>query len=204
MTTMRIIFIGLLFSLSIALPAAADSDGYFCVGPDYLAMEFRSFNTPGLAGPQVVKILHFDKDGGPRWAGEVIVEDFQPHRMLCQPQTVLLEGAGNGGRGWVYYTLALGETGGPGIASVRNDPAHVFVPSDGLPNLGNWARPGVIPLRIESLSRQFRLRITETSSREGREIRHDHRTVLEEMDDGGRVIRSLPITEGTSYESTGG
>lgn len=201
---MRRILLGLLLTLATAFLAFADSDGYFCVGPDYLAMEFRSFNTPGLAGPQVVKILHFDKDGGPRWAGEVIVEDFQPHGMVCQPQTVLLEGAGNGGRGWVYYTLALGASGGPGIASVRNDPAHIFVPTGEPPNLGNWARPGVIPLRIESLSRRFQLRISETSSPEGREIRHDHRTVLEEMDDGGRVIRSLPITEGTSYESTGG
>jgi hypothetical protein len=199
---MRRILIGLLLTLATALPAAADSDGFFCIGPDYLAMEFRSFNTPGLAGPHVLKILHFDKDNGQRWAGEVILEDFQPHRMVCQPQSVLLEGAGNGGRGWVYYTVALGATGGPGIASVRNDPAHVFIPSEDLPNLGNWARPGIIPLRISS-SRHFQLRVIETSFREERQIRHDKRTVLEEMDDSGRVIQSLPITEGTSYESLG-
>jgi hypothetical protein len=109
---------------------------------------------------------------------------------VCQPQTVLLEVAGNGGRRWVFYTVALG--------------AHVFVPIDEPPNLGNWARPGVIPLRIERLSRHFQLRVTEVSSREGRQIRHDKHTVLEEMDDSGRVIRSLPISEGTLYESTGG
>src|SRR5437867_8461473 len=115
------IFLALVIAVVIALPAVADSDGYYCVGPDYLAMEFRSFSTPGLAGPHVVKILHFEQAGDPRWAGEVIVEDFQPHRMVCEMQTVLLEGAGNRGRGWVYYTVALGATGGPGIASVRND-----------------------------------------------------------------------------------
>jgi hypothetical protein len=102
----------------------------------------------------------------------------------------------------VYYTVALGATGGPGIASVRNDPAHVFIPSEDLPNLGNWAQPAIIPLRISS-SRHFQLRVTETSFREERQIRHDKRTVLEEMDDSGRVIQSLPITEGTSYESLG-
>jgi hypothetical protein len=70
-------------------------------------MEFRSFNTPGLAGPHVVKILHFEQAGDPRWSGEVIVEYFQPHRMVCQPQTVQLEGAGNGGRGCtIRYRLA--------------------------------------------------------------------------------------------------
>ena len=81
--------------------------------------------------------------------------------MVCEPQTVLLEGTGNGGRRWVYYTLALRASGGPGIASVPNDPAHVFVPIGEPPNLGNWARPGIIPLRISS-SRHFQLRVTQT------------------------------------------
>ena len=198
---MRGILIGLLFTLGVAIPAAADSDAYFCVGSDYLAMEFRSFNTPGLAGPHVVKILHFEQYGEPRWAGEVIVEDFQPHRMVCQSQTVVLEGAGNPGRGWVSYTIALGATGGPGITSVRNDPAHVSIPAGDLPNLGNWARPGIIPLHIENILRHFQLRVTEMSFREERQFRHDKRTRLEEVDDNGRIIRSMPITEGTSYES---
>jgi len=75
---MRSILLALVITLAIALPAVADRDGYYCVGPDYLAMEFRPFSTPGLAGPHVVEILHFDQDAEPRWAGEVILEDFQP------------------------------------------------------------------------------------------------------------------------------
>src|SRR5947199_9673837 len=116
---MRSIFLALVITLAIALPAVADRDDYYCVGPDYLAMEFRSFNTLGLAGPHVVKILHFDQDAEPRWAGQVIVEDFQPHRMVCEAQTILLEGAGSRGRAWVYYTVALAATVGPSIASIR-------------------------------------------------------------------------------------
>ena len=57
---MRSIFLALVITLAIALPAVADRDDYYCVGPDYLAKEFRSFSNPGLAGPHVVKILHFD------------------------------------------------------------------------------------------------------------------------------------------------
>ena len=53
---MRSIFLALVITLAIALPAVADRDDYYCVGPDYLAKEFRSFSTPGLAGPHVVKI----------------------------------------------------------------------------------------------------------------------------------------------------
>jgi len=81
------------------------------------------------------------------------------------------------------------------------NPAHVFVPADEPPDLGNWARPGVIPLRLSSISRHFQLCITDSSFREGRQIRHNKRTVLEEMDDSGRVLRSMPITECTQYES---
>ena len=29
-----------------AQAARADSDGYFCIGPNYLAVQLRSFNTP--------------------------------------------------------------------------------------------------------------------------------------------------------------
>lgn len=47
--------------------ARADSDGYYCVGGGFLAMEFRSFNTPGLPGPQVHKIARLDTIHGARW-----------------------------------------------------------------------------------------------------------------------------------------
>src|SRR2546425_47277 len=65
---MRSIFLALVITLAIALPAVADRDDYYCVGPDYLAEEFRSFSPPGLAGPHVKKTLHFDQDADPRWA----------------------------------------------------------------------------------------------------------------------------------------
>ena len=56
-------------------------------------------------------------------------------------------------------------------------------------------------LSIAGLSRHFQLRVTETSSRERGGIRHDKRTILEETDDNGQVIRPVPITEGALYET---
>jgi hypothetical protein len=199
---MRRIFLGLLLTLPTALPLAADSDGYYCVGPNYVAMEFRSFNTPGLAGPHVLRVLRFEEGQGARWSGEVIVENFQTHTLICDPTSIIFEGAGDPGERWVSYSVALDLAGAPRIASHTNN-APPF-PAKEPPNLGTWARPGVIPLPLERLSSHFQLRITEMSSRDGNQIRHAKRTVLEEMDDRGRVIRSLPISEGTLYESTGG
>src|SRR4029450_8332455 len=73
-----------IFPIVLAVhPAYADSDGYYCVGPGYLAVEFRSFSTPSINGPHVLKILHFDEEQGPRWTGEVLVEDFQTHVLTC-------------------------------------------------------------------------------------------------------------------------
>jgi hypothetical protein len=195
------ILCSLLFTLVIAIPAAADSDGYFCAGPDYLAVEFRSFNTPGLAGPHVVKILHFEYGRAPRWSGQVIVEDFQPHSMMCEAKTILIAGAGNPGRGWISYTLTFDVAGVPKIVSQTNDPLPASLPPDRLVNLGNWARAGVMPLIVGERSRHFQLRVTDISSRQGNQIRHRKRTVLEEIDEGGRIVYSMVISEGALYES---
>ena len=201
---MRRLLLGLLLTLSTALPAVADSDGYFCVGPDYLAVEFRSFNTRGLAGRHVLKILRFEEGRDPRWSGEVVLEDFQTHTLRCYAENIDIEGAGNPRRGWLSYTLEFNLAGAASIAIYERDLSHVFLPADAPPSLGNWARPGIIPLPLENPLRHFQLRVTEISYREARQIRHDKRTMLEEVDDNGRVIWSLLISAGTLYESTGG
>src|SRR5215831_6873877 len=117
------------------LPTYADSDGYYCVGPGYLAVEFRSFSTPSINGPHVLKILPFDEELGPRWAGEVVAEDFQPHVLTCGTTRIVFEGVGDSRRGLVSYVVEFDSTGWPQISSVSNDPSYVFVPRNGPENL---------------------------------------------------------------------
>lgn len=71
--------------------AYADSDGYFCTGPGYLAAEFRAFSTRGLSGVHVLKIFRFDEALGPRLTGELAVEEFQTHTLTCASEVITFE-----------------------------------------------------------------------------------------------------------------
>jgi hypothetical protein len=187
--------------LIVVLPAGADSDGYYCAAPGYLAVEFRSFSTPSINGTHVLKILHFDEERGPRWTGEVAAEDFQAHTLTCGEKQIILEGIGDSRRGLVSYAIELDPDGWPRIISVRNDPSYVFVARKEPPNLGLWAKPGVTLLPGGSPSHHFQLRVTESVSGQSHEILHHKRTVIEELDGSGKVLRSLQLTEGTQVES---
>jgi hypothetical protein len=156
-----------------------------------------------LSGEHVLKILRFDESTGPRWTGEVFFEDFQPHALVCSSNgDILAEGVADHGRGLVTYSVKVDDTGMPGIISVKSDPKFVFVPRDGPPNLGLWTRPGTAPLVSVSKTHLFQLRFINVSDRrQNKMILHDKKTVLEERDQIGNVVRSFVVFEGTSIET---
>ena len=182
--------------------AGADSDGYFCIGAGFIAVEFRAFSTPGLNGPHVLKIARFDPERGPRWAGEVIVEDFQTHTLTCGAKAIMFEGAGERGRGLVTYIIQLDSAGPPRIVSHTSDPGYKFRTFPrGPDNIGNLAQPGMIELPSRGGYPRFQLRVTDTSHRGESGVQHDMQSMLEEIDASGRVRRSLEIYKGSRYES---
>lgn len=68
-------------------PAIADSDGLMCVGPKYLALESRSFDSDG----QHRLFIYWLHDGiGPKLS--VQLPDFQAHALDCTASTVQLRG----------------------------------------------------------------------------------------------------------------
>src|SRR5262245_31201221 len=158
--------------------AYADSDGYYCAGSGYLAVEFRSFNSPGTSAPHVLKTVKFDEALGPRWTGQVVLEEFQTHTLTCTADGITIQGAGEPRRGLVSYIVQLDSNGAPRIVSQTNDPAHSFerIPPEP-PNLGNWARPGITPLVSAATTHRFQLRVTETDRRVQSVIRHEMKTV---------------------------
>lgn len=198
---MRSVLTAMFLIVVAVLPAYADSDGYYCVGPGYLAVEFRSFSTPSISGPHVLKILRFDDELGPRWAGEIVAEDFQTHALTCGATQIVFEGAGDSRRGLVSYVVEFDSTGWPRIMSVRNDPSYVFVPRKEPANLGLWARPGITSLPSASKTHYFQMRVTERTRRQDRAILHDKKTVIEELDSSGQILRSLQLAEGTQIET---
>jgi hypothetical protein len=189
--------------LALLMPALAhaDSDGYFCVGAGYMAVEFRSFNTKSLAASHVLKIARFDQNG-PRWAGELVLEDFQTHTIACGAATILIEGAGERGRGLVSYLIVIDSAGAPAILRHTSNPEHRF---DSFPpepeNIGVWAQEGIRHLPDRGGYPQYRLRVTRSSQRRNGAIYHLMTSALEEVDAGGGILRALTISKGTRVET---
>jgi hypothetical protein len=203
--TMRPFLIGLLLSAITASTAHADSDGYYCVGNGYLAVEFRSFATPGLAAKHVLKIARWGGYRGPEWAGEVVMDDFQPHLMTCGQDEIVIEGAGDRPNGWLTYTIRFDSAGMPVIAARTSEISFDFATKrrQNLPNLGNYSQPGVTRVSDSTASAVVQIRTTRTSVPMNPGMRHDRKAVLEELDAAGDVHCSLVLFEGTSEESGG-
>lgn len=73
----------------LSVPAWPDSDGYFCVGRDYIAFELS------FSGQDHTHRLHVMRFHDPsRWTEHVTVElpDFQTHGLKCEPSMVSLAG----------------------------------------------------------------------------------------------------------------
>lgn len=191
--------------LGMTLPAFADSDGYYCTAPGYLAAEFRKFSTPEIKNPHVLKIVTFAEGLDPRWSGEVSLEDFQTHKLICTPNGgIMIEGVADHGRGLVTYEIKIDFQGLPSIQSVKSDPNYVFQAKDGPPNLALAAPTGTVPLTAASGTQRFQLRFIRGAFRREGDMRlQDRQTLLEQLDEHGTVIRSLVIFHGTDIETLG-
>jgi len=190
-----------LAALLVPVAAHADSDGHFCIGAGYVAVELRSAMTPGLSVPHALKIARFD-DRGPRWAGEVALEDFQTHTLACGAAAVLIEGAGARDRGFVSYLVAL-DGGRPRIAWQTATPFDRVgaLPPSGPPSFFVGGEEGMHDLPQRGGHPRFRLRVTRSIDRSGGATYHHFTATLEEVDGSGNVVRDLVIAEGTVTES---
>jgi hypothetical protein len=78
--------LGIALVALLAQPASADSDGYFCAGPDYLAYQF------GLAAPPVAPhqlfIVRLGDHGGISEPVAISLPQFQVHGMRCRDRAV--------------------------------------------------------------------------------------------------------------------
>jgi len=172
----------------------ADSDGYFCTGPGYLAYQLRSWNTDGS---HLLKIVRFG-DGEIREVGAVELPDFQPHAILCEEDRVRIVG-------WRlhYVEYSIDVSREPQITvTIENldralSPAQ---PEELMTNLGDWAVPGTTTLSSEDVRHEYRLVITRESVPVQGGLDHHTRTVLVAESRAGTQVSELVVYEGTSFE----
>lgn len=87
--TMRKILSTLVLSLGAFLPplsALADSDGYYCIGPGYVAYERRFEKFDGEPRHTLYKVTFSSKKFGDTQS--VVLPDFQTHGLKCNPDGV--------------------------------------------------------------------------------------------------------------------
>ena len=79
----------LLSAAIFAAPASADSDGYFCIGPNYIAYQL---NNPGIPGAHKLYVIPFNGGNIKIHRSEATLPDFQVHRLSCESQHIRLVG----------------------------------------------------------------------------------------------------------------
>src|SRR5919199_931436 len=118
-----------------AAPAWADSDGYYCIGPDYIAYQF------GFAPPPVAQHRLYIIGLGAAGIGEPAIFElpqFQVHGLLCNERTVQLASSD------AIYTVQLDSARRPvryemtPWADRRHTPPQFVGHAQ---NLGGWSNP---------------------------------------------------------------
>jgi hypothetical protein len=132
--------------------AHADSDGYFCTGPGYLAFETRFSEQPAR---HLLHVVRFSAKTGIVRAQPIPLEDFQVHGMICGPAVVGLQG-------WdAVHVVDLSTPATPAVTKRQGayDPATATAAR----NLGLWARETVLDLDADGAPGMFQLWIAKVS-----------------------------------------
>ena len=177
--------------------AHADSDGYYCTGPGYVAYELRGWNWYTM-GQHIVRVVKF-ANGKVAWAGDVAVKDFQPHLMKCDTSRVTIGGYD---RGWLEYEIDVKAQ--PSITAERAAPDRQFKPGEHapLPNLGNWSRSSTVPLVGDPTDQAvYQLDILVTQDQANPRCRDRVSRLVLKRNAGQRVAQQFVLYEGRSCET---
>ncbi len=181
--------------------ARADSDGYYCTGPNYLAYEL--FKGPGyaIAGrpTHFLYVVRLRDSAGIIRPISVPLPRFQVHGMRCTTSAVQL-------LGWdSLYTIHLSELrpslSAEGAAWSREGASRRLPPDYSDLNLGGWSRgvragrADTIALTAASTGYRFLLAIDVQANK--RDCVYKVVTRLEEFDAASRRVATLTLFQGT-------
>lgn len=171
--------------------AAADSDGYYCAGPGYVAYETR-FSTPSAG--HLLHVVRFSRSEGIVALDPIALEDFQVRGMTCGETVIQLTG------GRTEYAVDITN---PHRPDVRGTPATSALSGAGAANLGHWSREGVIDLESDAEPGTFQLVISRVDREVNGGIEHYtiSRVIRRDPRPGGLVLDSHLLFEGIFLET---
>ena len=195
-------FVLALTSVGATRSAYADSDGYYCIGPNYLAYQLSL--GPEING-HVLYVVSLPDSGLVGRPTEVHLPDFQVHGMRCSASSVQL-------LGWdSLYTVHL--SGARPSVTVEIAPwaqpgAPRQAPADYAQlNLGAWnraaraGRPDTIAIGVQATAYRFLLSIDVRPSQ--RPCAYSVVTRLVQVDATSHVIAALKLFEGQAARECG-
>jgi len=147
-TNLRATLIGsLVLIFADASPLAADSYGYYCTAPGYLAFELRWV---GPANNHELHIVRYSEAEGIAPLPPIVLDDFQVFDMTCLAGSIEIRGSAGG------YLVDLSDPEGPRQVHpvVLPDPERTGEPTA---NLGHWGRVGVVDLESDAPLGTFQL-----------------------------------------------
>ena len=190
-------------SSGAAMPLQVDSDGYYCVGPDYLAYELSfSFGANG----HVLYVVSLSDSGGIARAAPVPLPNFQVHGMRCAPEAVEL-------LGWdSLYTVRFRQARMSVTAGVapwaQGGNARPDLPAYPSVNLGAWSsavragRSDTVQPGIAGTRHRFLL-VLDLEPEAKDQCSYLARTRIVELDQARRVTQALTLLEGAVSRECG-
>ncbi len=189
--------------LLLATPSYADSDGCYCKSKGYIAFELRSFHTPGLQAPHILKVFRFESSRGIYEAGEAPMEDFQVDEMICNSDRVEISGFG---KEYMRYVIAIaGESNKPRITQHVQDANRQHDPSKQRPAPGQLglSRPAVIPLESSDAEHKYQLVLSFSTNQVKGGVENIRKAELLQIDLGESVSQRVLLYE-DRYTDSGG
>ena len=183
---------GLLLA-ALAMPALADSDGYFCTTSTYLAYETRFPSS----SPHQLHVVSLKPPLSEQSRRSVDLPEFQVHGLLCSDSEVLV-------LGWdSLFTVTVAPTEALGLRSEKlaygGYRPSLFENDRKSANLGSVAHEQTIPLTTSEANFLLVTRMTPTG--EPCELRVI--SFLEEVDHKGLVRFTLQLYDGTKGTECG-
>ena len=184
-------------SLAFSVSARADEDGSFCAARDYLAYEVRNGSTPGVSG-HVLKVVRFGSKKGIYAAGEIALQDFQVHRMICAKNRIEISG-------WAAtltkYTIDISKER-PEIVDHAEDSKRQFDTAKEGPEAPKLAslQPGMIALHPRP-NHKYALLISGSQKTVRGGIKHRSKAELLQTDPQGTVSQRLVLYQSDRLET---
>ncbi len=185
-----------------ARPAHADSDGYYCIGPNYLAYQLSlGPKSPG----HFLYVVSLPDSASLRPPTKVQLPRFQVHGMRCSASSVQL-------LGWdSLYTVKLNSSRPSVVTQVapwtKQGTSRQPPPDYAQLNLGGWnpaakaGRPDTIALRVQSTASRFLLVIDVRATEQP--CAYKVVTRLLQLDAASHVVATLKLFDGDALRECG-